>query len=516
MIVMWTICALIVPWAAGTALVLLVRESLLAPTAARIPSRTADSFFLVIGAGWLAGQAMMMASLYISLIAFGAGHAHGILGVLALVALALICAIARRGWSAPSEDRSRPPDPIPVSTPTPLSAPERKSDPGEPTDAATDATAQPSRRWPAVVRRIILAIIAASLLAKLYLLICSHAFLPIRNDDAISIWLFKAKVIASLDRLPLSPEGDYYQAGSNPHYSIFVPLAAAWIPMVTGQWHEQLATLPWLFYYINLVLLIAGGLRRWLTAAQSWLAAYVVASLPLVVVHAYRPGYADMILAAFLAAAVMYLLIWRETNLVRHLGLATLFALVAACLKRESSALAAIAVATVLLSSRRNLQAWSARTWKGAVVAAGGAVLIVASLVDFSEQTGAASAFGYHPGVWAKLWQHLFEWSSFHFLFWGLAAAAILLSCIRHSPNRSPAILLTLGLCGFHVAVFLLTPQARFALNDQTPSRLFLQIVPSLVLAWAIPLSYALNVSAGVTSSAAAADEHKEVPHGQI
>ena len=277
----WAIFALIVPWAAGVALVRLLGMPRTLGT-----RHGAPNVLLAIGAGWFVGQAMMMAALYVSLLAFGSGHARSILAGMALLAIGLLGATRYRIRGPGAEDWS------------------------DPSQVAADVSPQLRRRWPAVVRRVILAIIAASLLAKLYLLICSHAFLPIRNDDAISIWLFKAKVITSLDRLPLDPTSEYYLGGSNPHYSVFVPLAAAWLPMVTGQWHEQLATLPWLFYYINLILLIAGGLRRWLTSAQSWIAAYVVASLPLMVVHVYRPGYADTILAAFLAAAVTYLLIW--------------------------------------------------------------------------------------------------------------------------------------------------------------------------------------------------------------
>jgi hypothetical protein len=480
MTAIWTVLALIVPWAAGVAFIAALGD--------RRSSRV-----LTLGAGWLVGQAMMMAAAFIWLVAFGSGHARAVLLGLGMAAIVFgLSALAvRRG--------PRPPD----------------LRPPEGADAAR-AEATWARRLRVVVRRVLLAIIVASLLAKLYLLICSHAFIPIRNDDAVSIWLFKAKVIALLDRLPLDPGQDYHMAGSNPHYSAFIPLAAAWIPMVTGQWHEQLATLPWLFYYVNLILLIAGGLRRWMTATQSWIAAYMAGSLPLMVIHAYRPGYADMIVAAFLAGAVLYLLIWRETNSRRHLAVAAICAVVAACLKRESPALAAIAVLAVLLPSWRNIRAWSAGMRVVALAIAGVAVLIVAWVVDFSEQKDAAAAFGYHPAVWAKLWQHLFVWSSFHFLFWALGATAVAAACAGYIPRRAPAFLLTLGLCGFHAAVFLFTPQARFALNDQTPSRLFLQLAPSLVLVWGIPLAYVLNFRGQAIVHGAPPAGHKEVADGQV
>ncbi|HVP11325.1 MAG TPA: hypothetical protein VMV94_09100 [Phycisphaerae bacterium] len=463
MTAIWTICALIAPWAAGTALVWALNG--------RRGGDHRGSGLLAIGAGWLAGQAMMMAAVYVSLVVLGNGHARAVLLILAGVAILLGGRVlaARGGTNARGEGGVA-----------------REA-------AAWTAGRTHGQRVAAVAGRVGMAVIVASLLAKLYLLICAHAFIPIRNDDAISIWLFKAKVIASLDQLPLDPGSDYHQGGSNPHYSPFVPLIAAWIPLVTGHWHEQLATLPWLFCYVNLVLLIAGGLGRWMTAAQSWIAAYLVASLPLMIIHAYRPGYADMILGAFLAGAALYLLIWRETNLARHLLLAAAFALTAACLKRESAALAAIIVLAVLLPSVGNVRAWSTRARLGALAFIGAIVLIVAVVVDTTEQKEAVVKLDYYPAVWAKLGQHLFAWSSFHFLFWALVAVAVTLSCSRRTSQVAPAILLTLGLCGFQAAVFLFTPQARFALNDQTPSRLFLQLVPSLVLAWGILFSSILK-----------------------
>jgi hypothetical protein len=340
--------------------------------------------------------------------------------------------------------------------------------------------------------RLILAVIAASLLAKLFLLTGVHAFVPSRNDDAVSIWLFKAKVVAGLDALPLDPRDDYYQGGSNPHYPILVPLMAAWIPMVTGTWHEETATLPWLFCYANMILLVAGGVRRWLTPVQSWIAAYLAASPPLMVIHAYRPGYADMILASFLAAAFLYLLSWRSSGLWRYLALAAGFALIAAGLKRESPVLAAIVLLAVLASSGRRVLAWTPRAAVEAAAILIAGVLVLWTVVDFSEQVEAAADLGYHAAVWAKLGQHLFEWSSFHFLFWGLAAAFVVAVRFRGAVHKAPAILAVIGLCGFHAVVFAFTPQARFALNDQTPSRLFMQIVPTLIVALSIPLATGL------------------------
>ncbi|MFH1417029.1 MAG: hypothetical protein ABII12_01905 [Planctomycetota bacterium] len=466
----WATAALIVPWAAGSGIVAALRDR-------------GTSRFLIVGAGWLAGQAMMMALLFASF-ASGSSHARMLLALMALIAAVL--------WFFAARSRF-----ILHSLPSVLPSPPHGFHPSS----------------------FILLIIGAGLLIKLYLLAGAHAFVPARCDDAVSIWLFKAKVIASLDQL-FQPSGHPYDmGGSNPHYAVFVSLVAAWVPLVVGRWHEQLATLPWLFYFVNLVLLTAGGLRRWLSSTQAWIAAYIVGSLPLLIIHVYRPGYADLILAAFLASTVLFLLMWQATGMRRHLCLAGMFVLVTACLKRESAALAAITVFVLLLTSWRLVRAWSRRTRAVVAVATATIGLLVFALVDFSEQTDATAALGYHSDVWPRLCQHVLGWSSFHFLFWGLLAATVHL-VVRGSrawrggmgtrspgePGRSlpvdgpsygrngssvrnTAVLLALALCGFQAAVFLFTDQARFALNDQTPSRLFMQLAPALILVFGATMS---------------------------
>jgi hypothetical protein len=54
--------------------------------------------------------------------------------------------------------------------------------------------------------------------------------------------------------------------------------------------------------------------------------------------------------------------------------------------------------------------------------------------------------------------------------------------------NGPAAALLVLAWCGLIAATFVFTPQSRFALNDQTPSRLFLQVTPAIVILLAATL----------------------------
>ena len=445
----WVLAALIVPWVAGAGLVYHADDR-------------HRSWLLAIGAGWLAGQVMVASLLYTMLTVTGASQARYLLVGLAVLGTVL--------WRR-----------IVVKTSKNREHARRQHD--------VDRTPEPPTSSLHPVCRILLVVIAVSFAFKLGMLTVSHTLSPIRNDDAISIWLFKAKVIAGLDTLITDQAHPYYLGGSNPRYPLTISLMAAWVPLITGHWDEQQATLPWFGFYVSLTLLLAGGLRRWLTPATAWIVAYLVASLPLVVLHAYRPGYADLPMAALLAATVLYLLTWRTSQQFRHLALAAFFAVAAACTKREAPLVVAVAVLVMLVASWRNLVVMQPQlriALLGLIAVSTAVVGAVVNVADVAESVG---AFSYNPEVWPALIRHSLTWSSFGFLFYGLGAAGLLvLYSPRAAAHRWPALLLLLSLFALDACAFLFTPQARFALNDQTPSRLFLQSVPAIILALAIPV----------------------------
>jgi len=433
----WLILGIVVPWVTGMGLI------------AALGQRHSN-IFATIGAGWLAGQTLIIAALAFALLVTGAGHARLLLASLVLLGIAFWSLAHRRKATSPTVELHAKRS----------SAPYRSS------------------VWQTLGIVILLGIITTHVWQKG----TSQWNVTARCDDAISIWLFKAKAIAVLNQLPTDPASDYYLGGSNPHYPVSCPLIAAWLPMVAGHWEERIATLPWFLCYINLLLLIGGGLRRRLTGTQATAVAYVVGSLPLVAMHVVRPGYADLMLAAFLIAGVLYLAVWRSTGRLRDLAMGGLFALTAACMKREGPPVVAIALAALVGGSWRQLLVYPRAIRWGLALAGAAGIALVVQVVGFSDHADNVAAFGYHTGVWSAVGRHLFEWDSFHALFWIVAALLPVLVWKLRVPHGGAAAVLILGWCGLITAIFVLTPQARFALNDQTPSRLFLQVAPSIVL----------------------------------
>ena len=83
MTAVWATSAVLVPWLAGTMLV-------------RIACGHSEVRWWAVGAGWFAGQSMVMAALYFTLAALGSGHAHAVLLTLAGAAAAGRGVIAAR------------------------------------------------------------------------------------------------------------------------------------------------------------------------------------------------------------------------------------------------------------------------------------------------------------------------------------------------------------------------------------------------------------------------------------
>lgn len=471
---MMLLAAFLAPWMCGAAIVAA------AACAGRADHRGARplSPLFIAGAGWFAGQTVLAIVLYAMFTLTEASHSALALTALAAAAVGFGCLVlGNRQCALESIGRD---DAVSATLEDGAAAADSGDDPPCAGRAASGMC---------LLRTLAGLCIACGLLAKVAILVVPHLWVPIRGDDAISLWLFKAKVIHALDAYSTDANDPYFHAGSNPRYPPFLPFQAAWPALLTGQWHETRATWPWLLTYVNLALMIAGGLRRWLGALGAWGAAYAVAAMPLAIVHAYRPGYADLPLAAQLAAMTLCLLVWRDGGSARMLLLAILFGAGAAILKREGPPVAGVAMLTLLAASWRRLAAMPTRATWTALAALAVAGVFIARVVDVRDVGDSVEQLRPDVAVLPVLWRHAFEWESFHLAFWLILAAGVALVLVRGLVHRWPALLLAAALFGLDVCVFLLTPQARFAHNDQTPSRLLLQSLPAVIVAWSIALA---------------------------
>lgn len=422
-----------------------------------------------LGASYLLGLVVVMALLYASLTLAGGGKTEQYyfrMLCLVVFAFAIICRIRMRAKVA-SGSRGR-----------------TAQDDARTVRSAVNSDESSMTR----VKYLFLVLPAALIVVKLWMMIAANAGVPLRGDDAISIWLYRAKVIATLNTIPLDPGHPYYLGGSVATYPVFCSLMAAWIPMVTGGWDESLAALPWLLMYLSLLCVVGGGLLPWCGSLIAWFAAYAAVSLPLVAIHVCRPGYADLPLAAFLAASTVQLLAWHRSGRVGDFVLALVFGLAAALMKREGPALAALLLLPILLANAGAILRSKATVKIGLTASTLLAVVLCGVLLDFSDQRSAVASLAWQPGVATALVRHAFAWGSFLLLFPMAAVLLVMIAFCREAVHRMVTVVTCLLLVVFVAGIFLLTPQGRFALNDQTPSRLLLQIAPTMIVLMASSL----------------------------
>ena len=371
----------------------------------------------------------------------------------------------------------------------------RRAGAGAPASTALSA-AEVEGPWTAAQHLLVL-VLLISILVKTAALIAADVWIPTRGEDAMVYWLFKAKVLTEWGRLPLDPADPFFLGGPNPRYPLYPCLIAAWLPLAAGRWSESLAALPWVVTYVCLPAAVYFGLGGTVGRTARLAAAYVTATLPLLVTHVYRPGYVDVLLAAFLMVGVLALLDFWRTGRWAAWGTALVLLLAAACTKREGPIPAGLTLAILGIPAALKRSGASSKCKGAALGSAAAWVVAVAALVDFRDARSDAAAGRFHAEALPALFRHAFEWSSFHFLFAAMIVALTALWVIRPRGTWRSTTIYCLALPAYVAAIFTLTDNVRFALNDQTPSRCLLQIAPAMIVA----LTAALGRREGITAT---------------
>lgn len=451
----WTLVAILGPWTAGTV----------------ICRQRGNSGLAAFVRGWFVGQALVMFGSPVLLNSLGIGAFRWAALIMLASGLLIVKAIVRE---IGEELNAR------------IKARKRNETDSVHASSAMGGNELAHLNW-SVAEIIALGAFLLMFISKVKPGLMAVALIPARCEDALAYWLFKAKIITLLGHIPLNPSDPFYLGGSNPNYPLFPSMIAAWIPLVMGQWSESFSVIPWLLTFINLPLVAATSLPRETTRLTRIVVAYVVSSLPLAAIHVFRPGYVDLILAGFLLCGVGLMLVWRAEPRTSTLAVATILFIAAACTKREgvvavAAVLGVFITFTVVDQIRRTKPSKSPLALLIMGVSTGVAIWF---LMDLSDVSSDASHWSYHPEAWAALWRHAFEWSSFSLFFPFAFAIAAGLLISRRGTNVYLATALCIALCAYAISPFLLTDNVRFALNDQTPSRLLLHVAPAMAIALA-------------------------------
>ncbi|MCL2310444.1 MAG: hypothetical protein FWC42_09295 [Proteobacteria bacterium] len=118
-----------------------------------------------------------------------------------------------------------------------------------------------------------------------------------------------------------------------PNLPITLPLLQAWMCVAIGEWNDVLMNLPWWGMLLALTLAVYGFMRNQrIGPFASLIAAWLVASLPLLNTHVALAGLPDLPLAGTFTLAALSLVRWAHSRQWFDLSCALLFALIAAML----------------------------------------------------------------------------------------------------------------------------------------------------------------------------------------
>jgi len=316
---------------------------------------------------------------------------------------------------------------------------------------------------------------------------------PVFAWDAWNAWSLKAKTWFSLGQVPYLEPSAWWQDGGSAgrtalawRYPELLSRAELWFAGAAGAWNEGAVATAWPVLWLAL---IAGCAGQWMALGvprlHSLILAYMLASLPLLSVHAGLAGYADLWVAAALSFAVLSWLRWVRDGDRAQLLLAVLCTVLLPLLKFEGAVWALLLVGLALL-----VQVPVRWRWVGLGV---GALLVVVAVIGSwllqlpwltlvgDTLSGAATSGDDVSRVTAAFAfvNGLFGQNNWH-LLWPLLIACVIWRRDVLFRQRDAALLglLVAGGLTALLCLFVFTPAAKWAASETAANRLVLHWVP--------------------------------------
>ncbi len=295
-------------------------------------------------------------------------------------------------------------------------------------------------------RHVLSAIVFA---LPLLVMLLAATVIPTRDYDGRVTWLPKARAIV----LEQSIAGPFFhgERGLNLHnrYPLLMPLDVATVMALSGDTRNEAGRWLYLFVALSALVVARGFLRAWFGTTGAWVSA-ATAWLPLLttIEGGALAAYNDFALAAFIGAAVLYLI----EGEVRVAGL---FAAFAVMTKNEGLALA-VAVVVAALVTRRLRWTLLAPLGVAAALVAVGRRLVPAAYDEQYETlvTTLPRALGRVPEALAAIVRQAIgfhEWG----VFWIAVLAAVLVGAFLAREKRFtiPVVTIAVALVAYVVAL---------------------------------------------------------------
>lgn len=322
------------------------------------------------------------------------------------------------------------------------------------------------------------------------LLLAEVCVRPMYPWDAWSAWATKAKTWSSLGMMVPFGDADAWRSAmpatwfdARPGAPATVPLLQVWMATALGRWDDSLANLVWWLCYIAIVLAVAGETRqRGASAAAALVAAWFVASLPLLDAQVALAGYADLPLAMFFTVGALAALRAASTRSRADIAVAVI-ALLAAATSKETAWTWIAVVAPGCAAA-----ALGPRAWRRIAVTLG----VIAIAVTGAAARGANLAWtrgllAFDP-IAATFAAESLLYANWHLLGVGLVLAALLGRRRLLAPDVAPlGFVLLAG--ALWVAALVAFPALRYLAADALGIQRVLLVLAPLAIVWIVDAS---------------------------
>jgi hypothetical protein len=263
---------------------------------------------------------------------------------------------------------------------------------------------------------------------RLGLLLVEVALRPLYAWDAWSAWATKAKAYFAMRTLvPFVDLAGWAGAttpvwyDAAPAQPATLPLLQAWIAIVVGAWDDASVASPWWLFFVALVLVVYGEVRRrGASALHALVGAWLVATLPLAGTQVALAGYPDLPLAlAFTLGALAGV---RAVRTRAPIDVVAAIAALASLALYKASGWAWLVVALPGLAAAALGPAWHRRV---GVVLIGVAVAIVGVAARFPTFALGPVTFAYAP-AWDAFAMDSLLLANWHLVALGIVGTIVL------------------------------------------------------------------------------------------
>ncbi|MEE8484351.1 MAG: hypothetical protein V3S46_07110 [Nitrospinota bacterium] len=311
----------------------------------------------------------------------------------------------------------------------------------------------------------------------LFYAIFSVFLLTTQYWDSVHFWHLKARFFMEEGSLGLAGDPSWILGGVKPHYPLHLPILKAFICRVAGGWSNAWALGTDVIGFVSFLIIAYRWLSSFHGRRAATVAVYIAASLPFIGIH-LSAGYADLTLALYLAASVIYWDRWRRGEGKGYFVLSSFLIACAAWTKNDAFILylPIMLIATFIVAR-----------WKSAAAYFGISILFLFPWIvfkitmglDYSPNPG-NQLLAFHPEAVSLFSDAFFTYGGFG-IFW-----ILFLPLLFYRPKAGSSFsiwTLSLSFLAVILALFTFTQAYEYLENNMTFQRSLLQVFPLFVVA---------------------------------